>query len=281
MCSSDLGFSRQEIPADVLVSAADQTLQDLGVVALSGIAGFESEKTAVFAGLLEAGTSTGSVLTALAAIPEDKRPAMLATQVGTAAVKYLSGLDPRQRNTDAAALAVTLAEAARKRLTGLAADRLEGQLRDVVVPLIALGTVPERMIYDREIVAVQAGRPVEFRLTNSDNMPHNLAIVKPGTLAAVGELGSRPGEMLTQLNGDLCRSQRMCWRPVRWYSPAKLLPSSLKLRGSRAFIRMSVPIRATGGECTGLCMSYPICERMRQIPRRIWPQRSCNSGTIY
>ena len=193
MSWSGPGFSRQEIPADVLVSAADQTLQDLGVVALSGIAGFESEKTAVFAGLLEAGTSTGSVLTALAAIPEDKRPAMLATQVGTAAVKYLSGLDPRQRNTDAAALAVTLAEAARKRLTGPAADRLEGQLRDVVVPLIALGTVPERMIYDREIVAVQAGRPVEFRLTNSDNMPHNLAIVKPGTLAAVGELAESTG----------------------------------------------------------------------------------------
>jgi len=184
---------KQEIPAEVLVSAAEQTLQDLGVVALSQLPGFEPEKTAVLAGLLQSGASTGSVLTALAAIPEDLRPESQAAVVAAGALKYLSGLEPRQRNSESGLMAAGLAEAAVRRLTGEAKLSLGRQLSEVVVPLIALGTVPERMIYDREIVAVQAGRPVEFRLSNTDNMPHNLAIVKPGTMAAVGELAESTG----------------------------------------------------------------------------------------
>jgi putative heme-binding domain-containing protein len=193
MSWSGPGLRKQEIPAEVLVSAAEQTLQDLGVVALSQLPGFEGEKTAVLAGLLQSGASTGSVLTALAAIPEDRRPEAQAAVLGAGAVKYLAGLEPRQRNTDAGLVALGLAESAGRRLSGAARLSLERQLSEVVVPLIALGTVPERMIYDREIVAVQAGRPVEFRLSNTDNMPHNLAIVKPGTMAAVGELAESTG----------------------------------------------------------------------------------------
>lgn len=193
MSWSGPGLRKQEIPAEVLVSAAEQTLQDLGVVALSQLPGFEAEKTAVLAGLLQSGASTGSVLTALAAIPEDLRPESQAAVLGAGAVKYLAGLEPRQRNSETGLLALGLAEAAVRRLSGEAKQSLAGRLGEVVVPLISLGTVPERMIYDREIVAVQAGRPVEFRLSNTDSMPHNLAIVKPGTMAAVGELAESTG----------------------------------------------------------------------------------------
>jgi putative heme-binding domain-containing protein len=66
-------------------------------------------------------------------------------------------------------------------------------MSEIVVPLITLGTVRERMIYDRETLVVQAGKPIEIRLTNTDNMPHNLAIVKPGSMAEVGELAEATG----------------------------------------------------------------------------------------
>ena len=44
------------------------------------------------------------------------------------------------------------------------------------------------MIYDKERIVVQAGRPVEFRFSNTDHMPHNFAVVQPGALQEVGEL---------------------------------------------------------------------------------------------
>ena len=54
--------------------------------------------------------------------------------------------------------------------------------------MIAIGTVPARMLYDKETIVVQAGKPVEFRFSNSDHMPHNFAVVQPGSLKTVGEL---------------------------------------------------------------------------------------------
>ena len=44
------------------------------------------------------------------------------------------------------------------------------------------------MIYDKEIIAVEAGKPIEFRFANTDNMPHNFAIVQPGALEEIGLL---------------------------------------------------------------------------------------------
>jgi putative heme-binding domain-containing protein len=44
------------------------------------------------------------------------------------------------------------------------------------------------MSYDKETMAIQAGKPVEFLFDNSDLMPHNLAIVRPGSLEEVGML---------------------------------------------------------------------------------------------
>ncbi len=62
------------------------------------------------------------------------------------------------------------------------------RLQNLDVRVIAIGTVPARMIYDKERIVVQAGKPVEFRFSNIDHMPHNFAIVQPGFMAEVGEL---------------------------------------------------------------------------------------------
>ena len=44
------------------------------------------------------------------------------------------------------------------------------------------------MLYDKEKIVVEAGKPVEFRFSNTDHMPHNFAIVQPGFLQEIGEL---------------------------------------------------------------------------------------------
>ncbi len=186
-------FKKQEIPASVLVSTAEQTIQDLAIGAMMEIPGHEAEKTAVLAGLLK---ERSSVETALWMVLQVKPEFWPKEQLGTlaeAAVSYLASRDPKDRNDEQAQRALDLAYLVKDRLDAAGRTRFEKRLDEVVVPLIMLGTVRERMIYDRETVAVQAGRPVLFRLTNTDNMPHNFAVVLPGTMAEVGELAEATG----------------------------------------------------------------------------------------
>ncbi len=68
------------------------------------------------------------------------------------------------------------------------ARSVRGELRDLGVRVIRIGTLPERMSYDKELIAVAAGKPVEFVFQNDDLMPHNFVITSPGALEEVGLL---------------------------------------------------------------------------------------------
>ena len=68
------------------------------------------------------------------------------------------------------------------------AKRVRSQLGQLGVPVIRLATVPDQMLYDKERLAVQAGKPVEFLFENNDLMPHNFVITQPGALEEVGTL---------------------------------------------------------------------------------------------
>jgi len=61
-------------------------------------------------------------------------------------------------------------------------------LENIDVRVVAIGTVPYRMIYDQDRIVVEAGKPVEIRFSNIDHMPHNLTIVQPGAMEKVGLL---------------------------------------------------------------------------------------------
>jgi len=187
------GIPRQPVPADVLVSAAAQTVQDLGITALMSLPGREADKATVLAGLLREGASLQTSLTAAASLPPEAWNASTAALAASAATADLAAREPRDRNSDAAQPALKLAQSVRTRLDASALQLHDRRLSEVIVPLITIGTVRERMIYDKEMLVVQAGRPIEIRLTNTDNMPHNLAIVKPGTMAVVGELAEATG----------------------------------------------------------------------------------------
>ncbi len=62
----------------------------------------------------------------------------------------------------------------------------EAQLRELGVRVVKIGTVFERMSYDKDVIPVQAGKPVEFVLENNDLMPHNFVILEPGSLEEIG-----------------------------------------------------------------------------------------------
>jgi putative heme-binding domain-containing protein len=60
------------------------------------------------------------------------------------------------------------------------------ELSEIGVRIIRVGTVFDQMIFDKERLIVQAGKPVEFLFENTDIMPHNFVIVSPGNLEKTG-----------------------------------------------------------------------------------------------
>lgn len=68
------------------------------------------------------------------------------------------------------------------------AAKVRAELGELGVRVIRIGTVLERMAYDKDVVVVKAGKPVEFIFENLDLMPHNLVITNPGALQVIGEM---------------------------------------------------------------------------------------------
>lgn len=182
------GIDKQKIPADKLAVGDGETLHDVAIRALVSIPGHEEEKFADMAALIKSGKHRGSAIRVLRAIPEQHWPTTGIRELIDNVIGYLSEIPADYRTGDAASAAVELAKSLAARLPTEEADAVLNRLENLDVRVIAIGTVPHRMIYDKEQIVIQAGKPVEFRFTNSDDMPHNLSITKPGALEEVGLL---------------------------------------------------------------------------------------------
>jgi len=183
------GIRKQKIEAKYLsTSGGEETLHDVAIRSLASIPGHEADKFVDLAALVKADRSRPAAISVLKTIPaqhwaEKEVPGLADNLIG-----YLTGIPARLRTTGSAVEAVALAKALSAKLPADRAKALLERLENLDVPVIAIGTVVERMIYDKEMIVVQAGKTVEFRFANTDNMPHNLAIVKPGSLEEVGLL---------------------------------------------------------------------------------------------
>src|SRR5439155_18771414 len=67
------------------------------------------------------------------------------------------------------------------------------------VRVIRLGTVLDQMLFDKDRLAVGAGKPVEVVFENNDLMPHNFVVTQPGALEEIGilaeETAAQPGAL--------------------------------------------------------------------------------------
>lgn len=182
------GFKQQKIPANRLALSGGETLHDIAIGSLASIPGHDQEKVHDLCSLVKAGLHRPAAIRALGSVPVDTWPAPDVRPLVDNLIGYLSEIPAEFRTGSDALEAVALAKSLAPRLPADIAKRLEGRLKNLDIRVIAIGTVPHRMIYDKETVAVQAGRSVEFRFSNTDNMPHNFAIIQPGSLEEVGML---------------------------------------------------------------------------------------------
>ena len=183
------GLKKQKISADRLTVGGGETLHDVAIRALASIPGHEVQKIRDLTELVKAGKHRASAIRALRGIPQKYWPERDAGPLVDNLVGYLSEIPIQFRTGGPAKDAMALAKSLSSKLPADRAKAILDRLGNLNVRVIAIGTVPHRMIYDKERIAVQAGKPVEFRFSNTDNMPHNFAITRPGALQEIGLLG--------------------------------------------------------------------------------------------
>lgn len=187
------GIRKQSIPAKNLAISGGETTHDIAIRSLASIPGHGKEKFSDLATLVKTGRSQTAAISVLKSLPESswnekEIPGLVDNLIG-----YLSAIPARSRTSGPALEAVALATSLSKQLPAESATAVQNRLQNLDVRIIAIGTVVERMIFDKSQIAVQAGKPVEFRFSNTDNMPHNFAIVEPGSLEEVGNLAEKTG----------------------------------------------------------------------------------------
>ncbi len=187
------GFKLQKIAPESLLIQGSETLHDVAIRALDSIPGHEIAKVNSLAKLVKQGRNRPSAIRALRNIPIENWPDIQIRPMLDNLVGYLSNMPAQSRTGGPAMDAIALAKSLSSQLPDEEAKAVLSRLENLNVPVIAIGTVTHRMIYDKELIAVQAGKPVEFRFSNTDAMPHNFAITNPGALQTVGELAEATG----------------------------------------------------------------------------------------
>ena len=181
-------FRRRAIPTKNLSVAGGETLHDVAIRTLGTIPGHDTQTFTDLASLVKSGRNQTAAISVLKGIPAKSWPAKQVRPLIDNLVGYLSQMPAGYRTGKPALDAIALTKTLAGKLSAEQRKAVLARLQNLNVPVIAVGTVPHRMIYDKEQIVVQAGKPVEFRFSNTDNMPHNFAIVQPGAMAEIGQI---------------------------------------------------------------------------------------------
>jgi putative heme-binding domain-containing protein len=213
-----------------LLSRGDDATLEASLAVIPLIPNHEAEIIRDVSALVKAGRQRTTAIAVLSAIPAKHWKQGDARSVIDHLVAHITELPAKDRTQPAAKEAIGLAAKLAKLLPPAQAAEIDQRLKNADVRVIAIGTVPERMIYDKDKIVVQAGRAFELRFSNTDFMPHNLAIIKPGTLEEVGLLAES-----TAQTADAAKRQFI---PA---SPHVLLGSRLLLPGETQALTFEAP----------------------------------------
>jgi putative heme-binding domain-containing protein len=156
------------------------------MLALTYVRGQEARTFETLAPLVSDNRNRAAAIRAIQRLPQSAWPVDRAQPLLASVVAYLKSLPADRRTTPEALDALEFGQ----RLAGLLpADQARlarAELGELGVRVVRVGTLFERMSYDQDVIAVRAGKPVEFLFENSDLMPHNFVIVEPGALEEIG-----------------------------------------------------------------------------------------------
>lgn len=161
------------------------------ITAIVAVPGHDAETFATLATMAKAGTERATVVESLQKVPRKSWPADQAEPLLASLMSYLKEVPADQRTAPEAVSAFQLASDLVALLPADKSKEAGKALRAVGVSVFVIRTIHEQMIYDKSLLVVEAGKPVEIILINEDAMPHNLVVVAPGAVEEIGKAAEK------------------------------------------------------------------------------------------
>jgi putative heme-binding domain-containing protein len=161
------------------------------ITAIVAVPGHDAETFTALALLLKSGTERNTAVTSLQRIPRKAWPKDQAEALTERLIAYLQSVPVDQRTEPDAVSAFQFATDLAALLPPDKAKAVTKTLRALGVTVFVVRTIPEQMLYDKTLIVVESGKPVEIVLINDDAMPHNLVVIAPGALEEVGNVAEK------------------------------------------------------------------------------------------
>ncbi len=158
------------------------------MLALTSVRGKEEETFKAVARFVSRPADRHAAIAALERIPAAQWPKDEARPLLDSLLAYVRQVPPAERTAPEALDALQLADNLAALLPLPEARRVRKELGELGVRVVRLRTVPDQMLYDKDRIVVRAGKPVEVLFENTDLMPHNFVVTRPGALEEVGTL---------------------------------------------------------------------------------------------
>jgi azurin len=167
--------------------APDDATQVAAIEALSSIPGHEAEEFNLLSSTIQrqSGEKQTAAIRSIGRIAASKWPKDQIEPLAQAVVKLVEKTPAADRTSPAIVQAVQLGNDLAGALAPEKAAPIRKSLRELAVRVVVLHTLTEQMMYDLHYFTVQAGKPVQIILDNTDNMPHNIVITAPGAFQEI------------------------------------------------------------------------------------------------
>jgi putative heme-binding domain-containing protein len=156
------------------------------MLALVSIRGEETKTFNTLSKYVKEGVDRNSAINAMQRIPRNAWVKEEAAPLVNALLESIRKVPATERSQQSVLDSIEFTESLASLLPDDQARKVRAELGELGVRVIRLGTLLERMAYDKETLVVKAGKPVEIILENSDLMPHNFVILTPGSLTEIG-----------------------------------------------------------------------------------------------
>ena len=158
------------------------------MLALTHVRGQEGKTFSTLSQFVKDDTDRTTAIRALQRLPRSAWPKEEAAPLLGVLIASIQKIPTAERTSPAALDSLEFADALSTLLPVDEAKKTRAILSELGVRVVKIGTIFEKMAYDKDIVVIAAGKPVEFLLENSDLMPHNFVITMPGALEEIGLL---------------------------------------------------------------------------------------------
>ncbi len=182
------GFRNQKIDPKNFSIPGKETLTDLVIRSLEFVPGNEKATFTDLAKLIRDGKNRESAVRVIRKLPTEAWAKNQIPALAESLAKQVRQIPAKYRTSKSALEAMELVDELAETLPKEKARAFRAKIASLKIQVFRIGTVPHRMIYDKDRIVVEAGKTVEFILSNSDQMPHNFAIVEPGFMEKVGLL---------------------------------------------------------------------------------------------